>query len=63
VKSLKDKVAFMQLLHDGSELAYSSSEVPVCGGKITHKDDSISIYLPVNKPENMIVPVIEVMLK
>ena len=62
VKGLAGKIDYAQLLHDGSELlykegkAYNSSEL----GNVV--DDVVAISLPAVKPD-VVVPVIEIMLK
>ena len=50
VEGLKDKIEYIQFLHDSSEL------------KFEYKDDITNITLPVIKP-NTVIPVIEIFLK
>lgn len=50
VEGLKDKIEYIQFLHDSSEL------------KFEYKDDIANITLPVIKP-NTVIPVIEIFLK
>ena len=58
---LSGKVAYAQLLHDGSEIAFDERATQVCGQGATPKG-AVTLHLPVRKPD-VEIPVIEVFLK
>ena len=58
---LSGKVAYAQLLHDGSEIAFDERATQVCGHGATPKG-AVTLHLPVRKPD-VEIPVVEVFLK
>ena len=61
---LKDKVAYAQFLHDGSEVRQKDIEAwQAAHDLLPHSDkDLLALNLPANKP-NTEIPVIELFLK
>jgi len=67
LKGLAGKVAYAQLLNDGSEITFKEPDQSNTQKEHSHMDtaiaeDSIALNLPVQKP-NVIIPVIEITLK
>jgi alpha-L-fucosidase len=60
LKGLKDKVAYAQLLHDGSEIRQKPSKWSVT--QLQLAEDTLVLELPVKQPD-VVVPVIELELK
>ena len=58
---LSGKVAYAQLLHDGSEIAFDERATQVCGHGATPKG-AVTLHLPVRKPD-VEIPVVELFLK
>ena len=61
---LGNKADYVQFLHDGSELKFSSASVEhyTAGAENVKESDALRIQLPPVKPD-VIVPVIEIILK
>ncbi len=62
LNGFKDKIDYVQFLHDRSELLASDGTVDRMGDRNKISDETVVITLPVKKPE-VLVPVIEVFLK
>jgi len=60
-QGLKDKIAYAQMLHDGSEVKIVES-MPMHGENLGAPKDSAMLLLPIKKP-NVEVPVVEIILK
>jgi alpha-L-fucosidase len=56
------KVAYAQLLSDASEVKMRESFTGLHGAKETAKSDTLTLELPVQKP-NVTVPVVELFMK
>ncbi len=62
LRGMAGKVDYAQFLHDGSEVRFHEKQVPHFSEGATQADDLLVLTIPVIKP-NVVVPVIELMLK
>ena len=63
VENLADKIKYVQFLHDASEIQYSvGTRHGTCGDVVSAGEKTVYFKLPVVKPD-VIVPVIEIILK